>query len=65
MKYSELEVGMKLVNHLANGEKRNMLVIRKGVDGFGEKSVVLQSTTSLAQFYIKEASIPLWYLSKA
>lgn len=39
-----------------------MIVVRKGIDGFGEKSVVFQSKSSIAQFYCKAADVPRWHI---
>lgn len=39
-----------------------MIVVRKGIDAFGEKSVVFQSKSSIAQFYCKAADVPRWHI---
>lgn len=43
-------------------QKKEMIVVRKGIDGFGEKSVVFQSKSSIAQFYCKAADVPKWHI---
>ncbi len=60
MTYTELEVGMRLICNQADGSKKELIVVRKGVDGFGKESVTFGSTTSSAQFYCSAESIPLW-----
>lgn len=41
-------------------QKKEMIVVRKGIDGFGKKSVVFQSKSSSAQFYCKATDVPRW-----
>lgn len=60
MIYNDLYEGMKLICNQSNGNKKGLIVIRKGIDGFGIKSVIFQSMTSVAQFYCKENDIPYW-----
>lgn len=61
MTYTELEVGMRLICNQANGNKKELIVVvRKGVDGFGKESVTFGSTTSSAQFYCSAENVPLW-----
>jgi len=43
-------------------QKKEMIVVRKGIDGFGEKSVVFQNKSSIAQFYCKAADVPRWHI---
>lgn len=62
MTYDELEVGMKLICNQTNGNKKELIVVRKGIDGFGRESVVFESTTSCAQFYCCAENVPLWYI---
>jgi len=62
MKYDDLYEGMDLICHQSNGTIRELFVARKGIDGFGTKSVVFQSKTSYAQFYCREEEVPLWYI---
>ena len=60
MAYTELEVGMRLICNQVDGNKKELTVVRKGVDGFGKESVTFESTTSYAQFYCSAENIPLW-----
>lgn len=60
MKYEDLSVGMNLICHQADGKTSTLKVVRKGIDGFGIKSVVFQSTSSIAQFYCKAEDISRW-----
>lgn len=60
MTYDDLNVGMNLICELSDGTKKEMIVVRKGIDGFGEKSVVFQNKSSIAQFYCKAADVPRW-----
>ena len=60
MTYNELEVGMRLICNQADGNKKELIVVRKGVDGFGKESVTFESTTLSAQFYCSAENIPLW-----
>ena len=60
MTYTELEVGMRLICNQADGNKKELIVVRKGVDGFGKESVTFESTTSSAQFYCSAKNVPLW-----
>lgn len=60
MTYGDLKVGMNLICEQSDGIKKEMIVIRKGIDGFGEKSVVFQSKSSIAQFYCKAVDVPRW-----
>lgn len=62
MTYDDLKVGMNLICDQSDGTKKEMIVVRKGVDGFGEKSVVFQSKSSIAQFYCRAADVPKWYI---
>lgn len=62
MIYADLYVGMKLICNQSNGEKSELFVARKGIDGFGKESVVFQSTTSYAQFYCRAEDVPCWYI---
>ena len=62
MVYEDLYVGMKLICNQSNGEKKELFVTRKGIDGFGKESVVFQSTTSHAQFYCRAEDVPYWYI---
>lgn len=39
MTYDELEVGMKLVCNQTNGNKKELIVVKKGIDGFGREIV--------------------------
>lgn len=64
MTYYELEVGMKLICNQTDGNKTEMIVVRKGVDGFGKESVVFGSTTSCAQFYCRAEEVPLWRIER-
>lgn len=60
MTYDDLSVGMSLLCNNSDGTKREMIVVRKGIDDFGEESVVFQSKNSVAQFYCKAADVPRW-----
>lgn len=60
MTYTELEVGIRLICNQADGNKKELIVVRKGVDGFGKESVAFESTISSAQFYCSAENIPLW-----
>lgn len=60
MTYGDLKVGMNLICEQSDGTKKEMIVVRKGIDGFGKKSVVFQSKSSSAQFYCKAADVPRW-----
>lgn len=60
MIYDYLKVGMNLILEQSDGTKKELIVVRKGMDGFGEKSVVFQSKNSIAQFYCKAADVPRW-----
>lgn len=62
MFYEDLYVGMRLICNRSDGSKKELFVVRKGIDGFGKESVVLQSTTSSAQFYCRAEDIPYWYM---
>ena len=62
MHYRDLSVGMRLIANRSDGTKKELVVVRKGLDGFGIKSVVLQSTTSSAQFYYRAEEIPYLYI---
>jgi len=62
MTYDDLNVGMNLICELSDGTKKEMIVVRKGIDGFGEKSVVFQNKSSIAQFYCKAADAPRWHI---
>mgnify|MGYP003376942230 CR=1 FL=1 len=55
MTYDDLNVGMNLICERSDGTK-------KGIDAFGEKSVVFQSKSSIAQFYCKAADVPRWHI---
>lgn len=60
MTYTELEVGVRLICNQADGNKKELIVVRKGIDDFGKESVTFESTTSSAQFYCSSENIPLW-----
>ena len=60
MTYTELEVGMRLICNQVGGNRKELTVVRKGVDGFGKESVTFESTTSSAQFYCSAENVPLW-----
>lgn len=62
MIYADLYVGMKLICNQSNGEKSELFVARKGIDGFGKESVVFQSVSSGAQFYCRAEHVPCWYI---
>lgn len=62
MTYEDLKVGMNLICNHSDGNKTKLKVIRKGIDGFGEESVVFQSCTSVAQFYCRASDVPLWFI---
>ena len=62
MVYEDLQVGMKLICNQSDGNKKELFVARKGIDGFGKESVVFQSTTSCAQFYCRAENVPYWYI---
>lgn len=62
MTYDELEVGMKLICNQTDGNKNELIVVRKGIDGFGRESVVFESTTSCAQSYCCAENVPLWHI---
>ena len=47
-----------------DGNKKELIVVRKGIDGFGKESVVFGSTTSCAQFYCCAKDVPLWHIEK-
>lgn len=64
MTYKELEVGMKLICNHTDGNKKEMIVVRKGIDRFGKESVVFGSTTSCAQFYCRAEHVPLWHIER-
>lgn len=51
---------MKLICNQSDGNKKELIVVRKGIDGFGEKSVIFQSKSSVAQFYCKAEEVPNW-----
>ena len=60
MTYDDLSVGMKLICNQSDGNKKELFVARKGIDGFHRKSVVFQSTTSFTQFYCRAEDVPYW-----
>lgn len=60
MFYEDLNIGMKLICNQSDGNKKELVVVRKGIDGFGKKSVVFGSTTSFAQFYCRAEEVPFW-----
>lgn len=60
MFYEDLNVGMKLICNQSDGNKKELFVARKGIDGFGKKSVVFQSISSSAQFYCRAEEVPYW-----
>lgn len=62
MVYEDLNVGMRLMCNQSNGNKKELFVARKGIDGFGTESVVFQSTSSSAQFYCRAEHVPYWYI---
>lgn len=62
MTYDELEVGMKLICNQTDENKKELIVVRKGIDEFGRESVVFESTTSCAQFYCCAENVPLWHI---
>lgn len=64
MTYDQLEIGMRLIRNQTDGNKKELIVVRKGIDGFGKESVVFGSTTSGAQFYCSADNVPLWYIEK-
>lgn len=64
MTYDELEIGMRLICNQTDGNKKELIVVRKGIDGFGKESVVFGSTTSCAQFYCCAKDVPLWHIEK-
>ena len=64
MTYDELEVGMKLVCNQTDGNKKELIVVRKEIDEFGKESVVFESTTSCAQFYCRAEHVPLWHIER-
>lgn len=37
MTYDDLKVGMNLICEQSDGTKKEMIVVRKGIDGFGKK----------------------------
>ena len=63
MTYDELEVGMNLIVDRTDGTKKLATVVRKGIDGFGQESVVFE-LGSLAQFYCPAKDVPLWHIRK-
>lgn len=65
MTYDDLEVNMRLLCHRTDGSKKIMKVVRKGVDGFGQHSVVFQSTTTCAQAYCIAKHVPIWNIEEA
>lgn len=65
MTYDDLEVNMRLLYHQIDGSKKIMKVVRKGVDGFGQHSVVFQSTTTCAQAYCIAKHVPIWNIEEA
>ena len=62
MTYDELEVGMKLICNQTDGNKKELIVARKGIDGFGRESLVFESIISCAQFYCCAENVPLWHI---
>lgn len=60
MIYEDLNVGMRLMCHQSDGNKKELFVVRKGIDGFGKESVVFQSVLSSAQFYCRAEEVPYW-----
>lgn len=60
MFYEDLNVGMKLICNQSDRNKKELFVARKGIDGFGKKSVVFQSISSSAQFYCRAEEVPYW-----
>lgn len=62
MTYENLKVGMRLMCDQKDGTQKELIVARKGIDGFGKESVVFQSATSMAQFYCRAEHIPLWHI---
>lgn len=64
MTYDELEVGVKLVCNQTDGNKKELIVVRKEIDEFGKESVVFESTTSCAQFYCRAEHVPLWHIER-
>lgn len=63
MTYDELEIGMDLILDRSDSNKKTITVIRKGVDGFGQESVVFE-INGLAQCYCKAKDVPLWHIRK-
>lgn len=63
MTYDELEVGMDLILDGTDGDKKIVTVVRKGIDGFGQESVVF-GINELAQCYCKAKDVPLWYIRR-
>lgn len=64
MTYDQLEIGMILICNQTDGNKKGLIVVRKGIDGFGKESVVFGSTTSDAQFYCSADNVPLWHIER-
>ena len=64
MVYDELEIGMRLICNQTDGSKKELIVVRKGIDGFGKESIVFGSTASCAQFYCYAEDVPLWNIEK-
>ena len=64
MTYDELEVGMDLILDRADNYKEIVTVIRKGMDAFGQESVVFR-IDGLAHCYCKAKDIPLWHIRKS
>ena len=62
MTYEDLYEGMILICNQTNGKKKELIVVRKGIDGFGVKSVIFQSLSSFAQFYCRADDVALWYI---
>lgn len=63
MTYNELEVGMDLILDRADGNRKIVTVVRKGVDGFSQESVIFE-INGLAQCYCKAKDVPLWHIRK-
>lgn len=61
MRYRDLYAGMKLICNQTNGEVKEMIVARKGIDGLGRQSVVFRFASG-GQVYCKAEDVPRWYI---
>lgn len=63
MTYNELEVGMDLILDRADDYKEIVTVVRKGIDAFGQESVIFR-IDGLAHCYCEAKDVSLWHIRK-